>query len=956
MPAFGQPKYDVGSLVRVRGRDWVVVPSDQEEVLRLRPLSGKEEEAIGIHQLIEGSQVKPASFPDPNPAPAGDYVGGKLLRSAARLSLRSGAGPFRSLGRVSVRPRPYQFVPLLMALRLEPVRLLIADDVGVGKTIEAGLIARELLDRGDARRLCVLCPPHLCDQWRVELEQKFHIHPVVVRTSTITWLERNIPRGGPSVYGYYPHLIVSIDLAKSDRRRHLFLMGCPDLVIVDEAHAAADPGVRGAHEQQQRHQLLCEIAGKPDRHLLLLTATPHSGVEDSFRSLLALLRPQFDHFDLQNMTEAHRKSLALHLVQRRRADVAKWLGADTPFPERVPPFEETYSLTDEYKKLFEDVLEFTRRTVQLPELQENRRRVRYWAALTLLRCLMSSPASAIKAFSARVDETIEAAAGDGERDELRSREVLDGLGETANLDTDPETAVELGVADLAQSDRARLKDFRQRAQAIADSGKDSKIEKAARVTLDMLQNGCRPIVYCRFVATAQYVAEELERRLKRHYTSIRTKAVTSETGDDEEREAALASLVESEKRVLVATDCLSEGINLQDHFDAVVHYDLPWNPNRLEQREGRVDRFGQPRREVRGVVLFTPDSLIDGIVLNALLRKARDIYRTLGVSIAIPANSESVAQALVRAVFQGWKQTGAEGQLRLDLGEVDTVKALHLAWDREAEREKESRTRFAQHAIRPDEVACEIEATDSVLGDPQAVRRFVLDACQRLGIGIADHGRYHVLETAKLPGELRQRLNWAKWEKVRVVFDSPPPHDVENALVLGRNHPLVAYLSDQILGMAFRPKKPEDNFRCGAAYTSAVKSRTVIMLLRVRYTLSRRGQTDQFAEEVVTTGYRSVGGQFTWFPPNDPQVLELLESPEPAGNITPAEKEQRVQRALEEVQANRVRLKEVANTRARELELAHERLKQQIGGSKVKATPHDPDLLGIHVLLPGGKS
>jgi SNF2-related domain len=192
--------HSVGSLVQVRGRDWVVVPSDEpDQIIQLRPLSGSEDESVGIHRMLEGAEVKAAVFPDPAPDHAGDYVAGKLLRNAARLSLRSAAGPFRSLGRISVRPRPYQFVPLIMALRLDAVRMLIADDVGVGKTIEAGLIAREMLDRGDAKRICVLCPPHLCDQWKRELEQKFHVNAVVVRTSTIARLERHIPRKDDSL-------------------------------------------------------------------------------------------------------------------------------------------------------------------------------------------------------------------------------------------------------------------------------------------------------------------------------------------------------------------------------------------------------------------------------------------------------------------------------------------------------------------------------------------------------------------------------------------------------------------------------------------------------------------------------------------------------------------------------------------------------------------------------------
>jgi hypothetical protein len=203
-----QIDYPIGSLVRVRGRDWVVVPSENSDlVINLRPLSGHESESIGFLKALEGREIEEARFSAPDPSAAGDFVGGKLLRNAVRLDLRSGAGPFRSLGRISVRPRAYQFVPLIMALRLDPVRLLIADDVGVGKTIEAGLIARELLDRGDARKLCVLCPPHLCDQWHAELEQKFHIDAVIVRTSTIARLERSLPHGCTSLYHYYPHII-----------------------------------------------------------------------------------------------------------------------------------------------------------------------------------------------------------------------------------------------------------------------------------------------------------------------------------------------------------------------------------------------------------------------------------------------------------------------------------------------------------------------------------------------------------------------------------------------------------------------------------------------------------------------------------------------------------------------------------------------------------------------------
>jgi SNF2 family DNA or RNA helicase len=149
-----------GSIVSCRNRQWVVLPSDRDDIIRLRPLSGNEDEIAGIYRSLDLESIESATFPPPQATSVKNHEAALLLMDAARLLLRSGAGPFRSLGRLSLRPRPYQLVPLLMALKLEIVRLLVADDVGIGKTIEAGLIARELLDRGEVKRLAVLCPPH----------------------------------------------------------------------------------------------------------------------------------------------------------------------------------------------------------------------------------------------------------------------------------------------------------------------------------------------------------------------------------------------------------------------------------------------------------------------------------------------------------------------------------------------------------------------------------------------------------------------------------------------------------------------------------------------------------------------------------------------------------------------------------------------------------------------------
>src|SRR5262245_18547325 len=141
-------KFQPGTLVRARGREWVVQPESTESLLQLRPLAGSEAEATGILTAIES--VESATFDPPTTSHLGDHRSCSLLRDAVRLQVRAAAGPFRSFAKIAVEPRSYQLVPLLMALRLDPVRLLIADDVGIGKTVEAGLVAKELLERGEA--------------------------------------------------------------------------------------------------------------------------------------------------------------------------------------------------------------------------------------------------------------------------------------------------------------------------------------------------------------------------------------------------------------------------------------------------------------------------------------------------------------------------------------------------------------------------------------------------------------------------------------------------------------------------------------------------------------------------------------------------------------------------------------------------------------------------------------
>ncbi|MFO0787123.1 MAG: DEAD/DEAH box helicase [Phycisphaerales bacterium] len=262
---------------------------------------------------------------------------------------------------------------------MDPIRLFVADDVGIGKTVEACLIVRELLDRGEISAFTVLAPPHLVTQWQTELATKFHIDAAAVLAGNVTKLEREC-RAGQSLFEAYPFTIVSMDFIKSERRRHEFIQHCPEMVVVDEAHTCAWGG-EAARSNQQRHALLEDVCRRTDRHVLLVSATPHSGDEQAFRSLLKLLNPNFAALpsDLSgDGNRPHRERLARHFVQRKRADIAAYLGDNTKFPKRNDLLPEpSYKLHADYRKLFDRVWQYTRESISTAGENKGRQRVRW---------------------------------------------------------------------------------------------------------------------------------------------------------------------------------------------------------------------------------------------------------------------------------------------------------------------------------------------------------------------------------------------------------------------------------------------------------------------------------------------------------------------------------------------------------------------------------------------------
>ena len=952
-----------GNIVRCRNREWVLLPSDDVQTTLLRPLAGATDEVVALHGQLSVlipniDKVEPATFPLPTVDDLADASSAELLWQAARLTLREGAAPFRSLGRISIRPRVYQFVPLLMALRLDPVRLLVADDVGVGKTIEAILIARELLDRGEIRGFCVLCPPYLCEQWQRELSEKFNLDAVIVRSGTVGQLERRKP-SGKSIYAHYRVQVISIDFVKSDRNRHQFMMDCPQLVIVDEAHGAAHASDQ-KQIRHQRHALVRQISEMDDRHLVLLTATPHSGIEDSFRSLISLLNPEFGEWETKSLSAAQRDELSKHFVQRTREDIKQKWESNGFFPTRDPS-DETYRLSKGYAEFFRSTYDFCSEIVRSGRsLDRRQQRVRYWAALALMRCVMSSPVAAVGALKRR-QERIDVE--NEEIEEERNRNfIFESDSESAEDDT-PSSTVESAESSFTDRERNTLTKLSEMAQQLAGPAKDKKVARCTEIVSDLLNEGFYPIIWCRFVDTADYVAATLAKGLKRKHKGVRVVSITGRLGDEERREK-VRELGEFSDRVLVATDCLSEGINLQDSFNAVLHYDLPWNPNRLEQREGRVDRYGQKLSDtVKSIRFFSPDSAIDGVVIEVLLDKARTIHESLGTHVPVPDESESVTEALLSALFLRGDAQADTTQLALDFGEDERVTDLHHRWQRDVDREKINRTRFAQRALKPEEVHAELDATDAVLGDPTAVKDFVLAASQRIGLQIhkPKRGEGYIIAVSEndrsvVPRAIRQLLPTQSSDKWRISFDSPTPEACE---YLGRNHRFVSGLARFLMEESMTKGSDATVSRCGVIRTNTVDRLTVLLSLRVRYLLSQPEKTPLLCEEVVVSGIQPNGKKERFDLLADDDALRLLGNAMPDANVPMSEKQELVAAMLERWPLWQPDIEDHLRERSAELEKSYKRIRRAVS-LRVRELSLDPqlppDLLGLLILQPVAES
>jgi len=725
-----------GQLVRVRGATWVVADMSASalgrrygdgEPDRLVTLSSVEDdrydESIQVLWSLEPGAVvrEQATMPafDPehldNPERLVAFL--DAVRWGAVTSADSSAlqAPFRS----GIAIEDYQLDPVVRALRMPRVNLLIADDVGLGKTIEAGLVVQELLLRHRARSVLIVCPASLCVKWRDEMAEKFGLEFRIVDTELLRRLRRTRGlRANP--WTHFPRLITSIDWLKRERPMRLLREVLPvepryprafDILIIDEVHNVAPSG-RGRYALPSARTRAVRAIAPHFEHRLFLSATPHNGYRESWTALLELLDPQRFARDV----DPDPAQLRQVMVRRLKSDIPPLPDGTPRFPRRdvdaipvnYPPEErEAHRLLSEYGKL--------RRQVAKGEAG----RVAVEFSLKLLKKrLFSSPAAFAKTLEVH-KQTAKSGRSATIKEKDESKLALRVL--TATMDrSEDDVADEREQAEAVRealvasaeyaptltTEQAELLDRLEAWSAQAAGRADAK----AGALLAWLDEVVRPggswgdervIIFTEYRDTQRYLVDLLEahglggERMAQLYG-----------GMEEDKREHVKAVFQADPaldpvRVLVATDAASEGIDLQAHCHRLVHYEIPWNPNRLEQRNGRIDRHGQtaPVVVVRhfvgaGYTEAAPGSLEDDLEFLAhVARLVNNIREDLGSAGAVIAaqvedkmlgRRQSLDEADVRAAAPRGRLASMDRALRERIDALrdrldESVAELHLS-------------------------------------------------------------------------------------------------------------------------------------------------------------------------------------------------------------------------------------------------------------------------------------
>ncbi len=825
MPQLSEPPQP-GQIVKVRTRRWLV-----EDVARRRAdddctlvrLSCLDDDAQGDQlTILWEKELDPAIQRDEG----WRHLGAKgfddprifaAFLHTMRWNCVTATDPtlFQSPFRAGIKIEPYQLEPLRKALQLPRVNLFIADDVGLGKTIEAGLIARELLLRRRVDYLVVVCPPSVLLQWRDELDARFGLTTAILDRDYITRIRSE--RGyGTNPWTTHSRFLVSerllIDEAYAAGLRDKLGELLPrSLLIFDEAHhAAPSSGAKYAIDSQIT-KAMRDLAHRFE-HRLFLSATPHNGHSNSFSALLEILDPQ-RFFRGGPVTEANLRAV---LVRRLKEDLRQLQGGfprrETPevtiagLPADAPELQLS-SLLDQYRELREQRLQNAPKSLQrasgllLTGLQQRllssieafartlrihrQTAERHWQEATAATAeLPATTAQAPLLFGrspdpederATQDEATTSAEEDAEIAAATEATTTIGAGATARAAIEQERALLARMHEIAEDHRHRP---------------DAKVERlVAWIRGNLLQGrrwtDRRLLVFTEYDDTKRYLVEQLRTAL--HDTGhlddrIRVYHGPTPVAEREQLKRAFnADPAKAPLRILVATDAAREGLNLQNHCSALFHFDLPWNPGRLEQRNGRIDRKLQ-KADVVHCHYFVYAQRPEDRVLQALVRKTATIRRELGsLSQVLDERIEArlrtgirhkdvdaQVQAIEREDLEADEKATVERELEAARRRQDTLRAEidQLRTDLAKSRDW---IRFDEDSFR-DALSCSLELQRAPGLQPQGDGVFAFPEVDKLPA--ADPTWRDTLDTLRTPREREQKpWEWRQAATVRrVVF------------------------------------------------------------------------------------------------------------------------------------------------------------------------------------------
>ncbi len=640
------PLPEQGQLVRLRQRFWMVQDVVGDQPIANRPVTHRvlleclDDDSLGeTLDVIWEREIAPQPYQSqglPEPV-AWDsdrrfdaFLAAVQWSNSSLLETDTIQAPFRA----AITIEEYQLEPVVRALTMPRANLLIADDVGLGKTIEAGLVMQEMLARRRIRRVMIICPASLQQQWKDEMEEKFQLDFHIIDRDSMQQLRREY---GMHVnpWASFPRLITSMDFIKREQPLRLFQESLQasdsplrdwDLLVVDEAHNAAPSG-RGRYAVSSDRTRMMRTIADHFEHRLFLTATPHNGYTESFTALLEMLDPL--RFNRGNRID--QDQVRLVMVRRLKDTIKDSLG-QRKFAERnvealeiqlAPQEAEVHDLLNAYAESRLERVEWAR---ALP--------IRF--ALTMLKKrLLSSPLAF--ANSLKTHLTNLGASSDAEPDAA----LVERMAERVNEDWADDVEKSLREDDaLIESSRfftELVPEERDLLTRLADLVAPDTVDSKAQELIDWIEAHLRErgawtnerlIVFTEYKDTLDYLYGILGERYgeDRLLTLIGGMNLT-------EREVIKAAFQahpdEHPVRILVATDAASEGLNLQNYCRNLIHYEIPWNPNRMEQRNGRIDRHGQPSRVVN-VYHFVYANHADTRFLETVIEKVKTMREDLG--------------------------------------------------------------------------------------------------------------------------------------------------------------------------------------------------------------------------------------------------------------------------------------------------------------------------------------